>query len=725
MRFMKFFIPVFLTFLLAVGPVSGQKGKPWWEAGQPRWAKSDLGGVFSATIDLRGAKPATVFKAIAVSLGDKGNRVTAVFDTEMLSLVTAVPEHGVMFNTYRDGLGGSGHWLGAPYLFNNLPGPGWAMGVSFADSREDKSGPLPAKHAQYRGLYRHGENTILSYTVGGVGILEMFAAGPGGKSIHRYLEIDPAKEEMLLSLGAAATQVKISGAAVGAEITQAGDRKILKVAPHTVPLRLQLVLGADAKGGKNQDLKAMTKGGKPRYPQSLVTKGELGAGSGAYVVDTITPPFENPGNVLFRFGGHDFFSGGDAAVCTMDGDVWVVSGIDSKLEKLSWRRFATGLFQPLGLRIIEDKVYVLGRDQITRLHDLNGDGEADFYECFNNGCKIGKNVHEFATGLDTDPAGNFYFVKGHGGNNKHAGTFLKVSADGSSIATVATGFRWPNGSGVGPKGQRTVADQQGGWVPSSRLDLIKDGGFYGFMNTHHREVAPKTYDGPLCWIPHRVDNSCGGQSWVEGSKWGPFEGMMVHTSYGKCRLFMVLAENISGVDQAGVVQFPGVKFQSGAMRARFSPHDGQLYVSGLKGWQTSGAKDGCFQRIRFTGKPVRMPTALNIHTNGIRVMFSEDLDKELAEDLDSWKLERWNYRWARQYGSKDWSVADPNKQGRDKVAVSSARLLPGGQGVFLEVADMQKVMQMGISYDLEDTKGGEIIGAIHNTVHAMAPAFKP
>ncbi|MCP4847765.1 MAG: hypothetical protein GY899_07460, partial [Verrucomicrobiaceae bacterium] len=379
---MKFFLPVFLTFLLAVGSVLGQKGKPWWEAGQPRWATSDLGGVFSATIDLRGAKPATVFKAIAVSLGDKANRITAVCDSEMLSLVTAVPEHGVMFNTYRDGLGGSGHWLGAPYLFNNLPGPGWAMGASFEDSREDKSGPLPAKHAQYRGLYRHGESTIFSYTVGDVGVLEMFDAGPGGKSLRRHIEIDAAKAEMLLSVGTAATVAKVLGDAGGAEIVQVDERKVLKIPAHAKPLRLQLVIGADAQGGKARDLRAMTKGGKARYPQPLVTKGELGSGKGAYVVDTITPPFENPGKVLFRFGGHDFFSGGDAAVCTMDGDVWVVSGIDGKLEKLSWRRFATGLFQPLGLRIAGDKVYVLGRDQITRLHDLNGDGEADFYECF-------------------------------------------------------------------------------------------------------------------------------------------------------------------------------------------------------------------------------------------------------------------------------------------------------------------------------------------------------
>ena len=38
------------------------------------------------------------------------------------------------------------------------------------------------------------------------------------------------------------------------------------------------------------------------------------------------------------------------------------------------------------------------------------------------------------------------------------------------------------------------------------------------------------------------------------------------------------------------------------MRARFNAADGQLYVCGLKGWQTRATKDGIFQRVRYTGK---------------------------------------------------------------------------------------------------------------------------
>src|SRR4029450_1094563 len=102
------------------------------------------------------------------------------------------------------------------------------------------------------------------------------------------------------------------------------------------------------------DLRTLTKGGPARYPEPVITRGVLGTGDGPYVVDTLTPPVENPWKSFLRFGGLDFFSNGDCAVCSVSGDVWVVSGIDEKLQQLKWRRFATGLFQPLGLRIVDD-----------------------------------------------------------------------------------------------------------------------------------------------------------------------------------------------------------------------------------------------------------------------------------------------------------------------------------------------------------------------------------
>ena len=85
-------------------------------------------------------------------------------------------------------------------------------------------------------------------------------------------------------------------------------------------------------------------------------------------------------------------------------------------------------------------------------------------------------------------------------------------------------------------------------------------------------------------------------------------------------LLLVLDEKVNGVEQAGVVKFP-LRFDSGIMRGRFRPADGQLYVCGLKGWQTSGAKDGALHRVRFTGKPVTMPVGLIVSVQHVNSWF--------------------------------------------------------------------------------------------------------
>ena len=91
----------------------------------------------------------------------------------------------------------------------------------------------------------------------------------------------------------------------------------------------------------------LTKGGPAQWPQVFETSGKLGT-TRPYAVDTIEPPFNNPWKVPLFFGDHDFLPDGTAFVCTMQGDVWRVEGLDSKLDHVRWRRFASGLSQALG-----------------------------------------------------------------------------------------------------------------------------------------------------------------------------------------------------------------------------------------------------------------------------------------------------------------------------------------------------------------------------------------
>ena len=255
------------------------------------------------------------------------------------------------------------------------------------------------------------------------------------------------------------------------------------------------------------------------------------------LVDTVTVPAENPFGSWIRVGGIDFFKDGRIAFSTWSGDVWVGKFADDKISKISWHRYATGIFHGLGLKIVDEKIYVLGRDQITLLHDFNKDGEADFYQNFNNDVQVTSNFHEFTFDLQTDSQGNFYFLKGGpvnpGGRgwgplSDHNGCIFKVSPDGKKSEVIATGFRAPNGIGMSPTGQITTGDNEGTWTPMCRLNWVKQGGFYGVVDLAHRTTPPTDYDRPLCWFPKNVDNSSGGQVWVTSDKFGPWKDRLLH-----------------------------------------------------------------------------------------------------------------------------------------------------------------------------------------------------
>jgi len=408
--------------------------------------------------------------------------------------------------------------------------------------------------------------------------------------------------------------------------------------------------------------------------------------------------------------GVDFFANGDAAVCTIHGDVWIVKGVDDKLEKLTWRRFATGLYQALGLRIVGDKIHVLGRDRITRLIDTDGDGEADLYENFSSDLPTSAKGHDYITCLETDAEGNFYFVSWKG--------LFRISPDGKKSELLATGFRNPNGLSVAPDGTITVAPQEGEWTPASEIAIVKAGGHYGYGGPKITPERPLGYDPPLCWIPRGIDNSTGGQVWVTGEQWGPLKGQLLSFSFGQSSMMLALREQVDGLWQGGVVPFK-LTFASGAIRGRFRPQDGQLYVAGTKGWTSNATRDGCLQRVRYTGAKVLLPLEMKAVAGGLRIRFAEPLDKEVTQDLDSWSAEQWNYLYGAQYGSKEFSAIHGNVEGHDPVDIKSARLSDDGRSVFLEIPALKPVMQLRLRYSLRSADGAPVKGEYDGTIHRL------
>lgn len=709
----------------------------------------------SATVYANG----TTLKGLALKVGTKQDEATVCFDTELLR-VSAGWTGGFIQPVLLMSRGAYPTNIGN-ILFSSDVTPGWVVNGKYGDPREDRRGPLPRNLAHYHGIYPSDAGPLLSYTIGGTEVLEHIESKAGVFAREFELAKHDRPYQVLVA------QIKESSVKGGKKLTLAQTGLDAEVegldgaswAVHDGHLYLQvpaakstqkftLTIGKtgtlDAVKFATVDLKSLTKPHTPRWPEVLTMKGMRGLATGAYAVDTLPVPFDNPWHCDMLIAGLDFFSDGRAAVSTFHGDVWIVSGIDDKLQKVSWKRYASGIYHALGLKIVNDTVYVLGRDQITRLHDLNNDGEADFYENFNNDVWITQGFHEFAFDLQTDAQGNFYFAKAgpvnKGGRGfmqivRNHGTLMKVAKDGSKLEVIATGLRAPNGIGISPDGQLTTGDNEGTWVPRCRINWVKPGGFYGVVDTSHMTPLPTDYDRPLCWLPKEVDNSSGCQVWVTSDKWGPLKGQMLHLAYGTCSLYLVLKEEVNGQMQGGVVRLP-VNFDSGIMRARFNAKDGQLYVAGMKGWQTSAAKNGCVQRVRYTGKPLNLPVGLHVTKEGVAITFSDKLDKELANDSENFAVSEWNYIWSSSYGSPEISVHNPASlhpgskgtewtkdqlmlKQHDTMTVKSAKLSADGKTVFLTIPDMQPVMQMQIRYNLETADGAVLRQEIFNTINNL------
>ena len=475
-------------------------------------------------------------------------------------------------------------------------------------------------------------------------------------------------------------------------------------------------------------LRGLTVSTQMQWPQIIETEITHGK-QNPYAVDTIEMPFENPWKALMFAGGHAFdLRNNIAYVCTMTGDVWRVTDFSYPSKKAKWKRFASGLHQPLGMVVDKEGIFVLGRDQITRLHDRNSDGEADFYECFSTAFKTSPAGHDFICGLQRDQQGRFYIASGNEG-------IVRISRDGKSSEIIATGFRNPDGLGITTSGTVTVPCSEGTWTPASMIcafrpgappsQLTKDfpiGGhqppFFG-LGGPKNDRAP---DLPLVYLPRGLDNSSGGQIQIPDKGWGNLSGPrrdnMIHTSFGAGKHFLLLQDEVAGQLQGGIIPLPG-EFRSGVHRGRFNPHDGQLYLSGMDGWGTYTTDDGCFQRVRYTGEKVQQPVAFHVHENGVMLTFSELVDTKLASDPKLHFAQCWNYRYGPGYGSPEFSTLHLGMRGHDVLQIREAYVLEGGRQLFLEIPNIQPVNQLHLYVAVDK----EISRELFLTVHALDKPF--
>ncbi len=435
-------------------------------------------------------------------------------------------------------------------------------------------------------------------------------------------------------------------------------------------------------------------------------------------LELIPVPKKNPYGRGVRLAAVDFFSNGRAAVVTFDGDVWLCDGLRPGDTEVVWTRFTSGLHEPLSLRIRNDEVFVFDRSGLWRLMDRDKNGEADYHELFCSQIDQTAETREFVSAMELENEGSFLVAKPGqraGGGTRSSSAILRVSADGKTVSRIAHGFRQPF-LGYDPKtGQIAATDQQGNYVPSTPIDFIRAGAFYGYVNS--RADRSRLVTPPLTWIPHFVCGSASSIVWARKSKMGPLADAPVLLAYHPPRLLQIHTDVDEIVTQGAVTPLD-LKLDFAPLKGAINPADGLLYLAGFKIWGTKAKGATFLGRVRPNLKKTwPVPVQVRVERRGILLQFAAPLRVESAARVQAYTVRRWNYKRTRGYGSPLYKL--DGRKGTERLLVASAKVSEDRRSVFLGVPGMREAMQVEVGYDISAADGTRIRRKTFLTAHLL------
>lgn len=725
---------------------------------------------FSSVLDLRGLDPALprnnlVPRGLILNLG---HDLWACFDVDLLRIACLwraeagkppLTLNALAPGSYvsagqktKDGQEHLPKIIGAPWLINGIH-PGWQplasedADPSFADPRrpapskeEVGLGALPPDVGRFLGISRHREGVTLHLEAGSRAIDLTFHSeqNAGNLAVAINATIAPGKSPLAWSPGISLQpDLLSSGACAPADAADLDFRPAAKgrpavclVRPSRKPIRIAFSWRMAKAGDFPVNLLATETAispPSPLWPETVSTHADVRReATTSLVTDAIPLPDANPWKRHIRLADIAFLDDrGNAAAVTFDGDVWLVSGLKGDLETITWKRFTSGLHEPMNLAVRDHEIFVFDRNGIWKLIDTDNDGEAERHELFCNLFAQTAETREFPNSMKLGPDGSFYLAKGGQQGStlgKDNGTVLRVAPDGKSYAVLGWGLRQPF-IGVHPlTGLVTASDQQGHYVPSTPIHIISDHQYYGFLSDL---LPPEKYPAPIAdpatWIPHPVNASGASQVWLTGAAMGPFNDNCVHIGYNRPELFQVLISKRFAKTQAAVVPLTR-DLELPPLNGAVNPADGQLYITGFQVWGTTAKNISGLARLRHTGKSSVVLQECTPMDKGILLRFNTALDPSSATLPASYSMERWNYQRTAKYGSPH--LKPDGQTGQQWMPASSAYLSEDRRSVFIGIPDMKPVMQMRVGWDLKSADGLGVQNNAYFTPHELA-VFDP
>ncbi|MEU9294209.1 lectin [Streptomyces sp. NPDC048266] len=376
---------------------------------------------------------------------------------------------------------------------------------------------------------------------------------------------------------------------------------------------------------------------------------------------------------------------------TTAGEVYLLGNVTGATGpgRVTVKKIASGLKEPMGIKHVEGKLYVSQKHELTELNDTNGDEVTDQYRRVAT-WPFGGNFHEFAFGL-LHQDGFFYLNLSvsinYGGATTdpqpaaNRGTTIKVNRLTGEVSYVAGGLRTPNGIGWGPEGGIFVTDNQGGWLPSSKLVHIKQGRFFNHHTNPDGPFDSQPVTRPVLWLPqNEIANS---PSTPVQLTTGPFAGQMLFgdVTYGGIQRGFL--EKVGGEYQGAVFRLTQ-GLEAGVTRISVGP-DGALYAGGLGAggnWGQEGKLAHGLQKLTPNGADAFDIRAMRAVPGGFALEYTQPLSAGTAADLAAhYTIKQWRYVPTAAYGGP--------KVDEETLTAQSATLSGDGRTVTLAIPGLK------------------------------------
>ncbi|MCB7135867.1 family 16 glycoside hydrolase [Cellulosimicrobium marinum] len=342
------------------------------------------------------------------------------------------------------------------------------------------------------------------------------------------------------------------------------------------------------------------------------------------------------------------------------GEVWFLDGVVDATgpEDVTATKVADELLNPMGIQVLEDSLFVSERNQLTQLTDPDGDGFYDVHTTLAE-WPDGGNFHEFAFGLVHDE--NSFYVNlsvaiNNGGATtnpqpaENRGTTIKIDRETGEVSYVAGGLRTPNGIGFGPEGDLFAMDNQGAWLPSSKLVHVEQDRFFNHFTNPAGPFDDQPVTQPAVWIPqNEIGNSPSAPILVED---GEFAGQMLFGDVTYGGIQRTFLEKVDDEYQGAVFRHTA-GLEAGVNRVIYGP-DGSLYVGGTGeggNWGESGKLRFGLQKLEVANEDSFDMKEMRVVEGGFEIEYTDPVSDEVVENLaDAYQLKQWRYVPTQQYG---------------------------------------------------------------------------